>query len=121
VLKFGGSSLATPDRIRDVGRIVLNTVNGTPTIIVVSAFQGVTNQLLDCARLAERRDPEYEQAYDGIAERHRSAIDSLLGHEGIQTRALVDEQLGDLRDALHGIRELGHCSPAALDAAASFG
>ena len=32
VLKFGGSSLATPDRIRDVGRIVRTTVNGTSLI-----------------------------------------------------------------------------------------
>ena len=79
VLKFGGSSLATPDRIKEVGRIVLNTVNGTPAIVVVSAFQGVTNQLLDCARLAERRDPEYERAYDRITVRHRSAVDNLLG------------------------------------------
>jgi aspartokinase/homoserine dehydrogenase 1 len=122
VLKFGGSSLATPDRIRDAGRIFLSSVNGTPSVIVVSAFQGVTNQLLDCARLAERRDPEYEQAYDRIAARHRSAIDSLLGRpRGRGTRALVDEQLGELRDALHGIRLLGHCPPAALDVAASFG
>jgi aspartokinase/homoserine dehydrogenase 1 len=122
VLKFGGSSLATPDRIRDVGRIVLNTLNGTPAVIVVSAFQGVTNQLLDCARLAERRDPSSEQAYDRIAARHRSAVDDLLGrHHGRRTRALVDGQLGELRDALHGIRLLGHCPPTALDVAASFG
>ncbi len=122
MLKFGGSSLATPDRIRDVGRIVLNAVNGTPAIIVVSAFQGVTNQLLDAARLAERRDPESEQAYNRIAARHRSAIDSLLDRpQGCRIRGLVDEHLGELRDALHGIRLLGHCPPAALDVAASFG
>jgi bifunctional aspartokinase / homoserine dehydrogenase 1 len=122
VLKFGGSSLATPDRIKEAGRIVLNSVNGTPSVVVVSAFQGVTNQLLDCARLAERRDPDCEQAYEQIAARHRSAIDILLGrHHGHRTRALVDEQLGELRDALQGIRLLGHCPPAALDVAASFG
>ena len=28
VLKFGGSSLGTPERIREVGRIVLQSVNG---------------------------------------------------------------------------------------------
>jgi aspartokinase/homoserine dehydrogenase 1 len=122
VLKFGGSSLATPDAIRDVGRILQNTLNGTPAIVVVSAFQGVTNQLLDCARLAERRDPEYHHAYDRIAARHRSAVDNLFGcHEGAQIRALVDEQLGELIEALHGIRLLGHCPAAALDVAASFG
>ena len=122
MLKFGGSSLATPDRVRDVGRIVLNTVNGSPAVIVVSAFQGVTNQLIDCARLAERRDPEYGRAYDRIGTCHHSAIDSLLGRShGRRTRVLVDEQLGELRDALHGICLLGHCPPAALDVAASFG
>ena len=50
VLKLGGSSLATPDRIRDVGRIVAEHGERHPAIVVVSAFQGVTNQLLDCAR-----------------------------------------------------------------------
>src|SRR2546428_7607859 len=122
VLKFGGSSLATPDRIRNVGRIVRTTVNGTSAVIVVSAFQGVTNQLLPCAHLAERRDPACDQAYDRIAARHRSAVASLLGRQqGRRVRALVDAQLGELRDALHGIRLLGHCPPAALDVAASFG
>jgi aspartokinase/homoserine dehydrogenase 1 len=122
VLKFGGSSLATPDCIRDVGQIVRNTVNGTPAVIVVSAFQGVTNQLLDCARLAERRDPGYEQTYIRIAARHSSAIDSLLGrHEGRRIHALVDEQLGELRATLHGICLRGQCPRAALDVVASFG
>src|SRR4051812_16868991 len=122
VLKFGGSSLATPDRIRDVSRIVLNTVNGTPAVVVVSAFQGVTDQLLDCARLAERRDPDWEQAYEKISLRHRSAIDNLFGAQrGRRIRTLLEAQLAELRDALHGIRLLGHCPPAALDVAASFG
>jgi aspartokinase/homoserine dehydrogenase 1 len=122
VLKFGGSSLATPERIREVARIMLGAVNGTPPIVVVSAFQGVTNLLLDCARLAERRDPECEQTYDRIAARHRSALDNLLDrNQRSQVRPLVDEQLAELRDALHGIRLLGHCPPAALDVAASFG
>src|SRR3954469_74058 len=122
VLKFGGSSLATPDRIRDVSRIVLNTVNGTPAVVVVSAFQGVTDQLLDCARLAERRDPDWEQAYEKISLRHRSAIDNLFGAQrGRRIRTLLEAQLAELRDALHGIRLLGYCPPAALDMAASFG
>src|SRR5437867_1260690 len=81
VLKFGGSSVATPDRIRDAGRIVLNTATDNPVVVVVSAFQGVTNALLDCATRAERRDAEYVRVYDEIAARHHAAIDSLLGGE----------------------------------------
>jgi aspartokinase/homoserine dehydrogenase 1 len=122
VLKFGGSSLATAERIRDVARIVLSTVNGTPAVVVVSAFQGVTNQLLDCARLAERRDAASDQAFDHIAARHRSAIDDLLdGYQRCRLHALVDDELAELRDGLHGIRRLGLCPPVALDSVASFG
>ncbi len=122
VLKFGGSSLATPERIREVGRIVSQSVNGAPAVIVVSAFQGVTDDLLDCARLAERRDAGWDQAYQRIAARHHAAVDTLLSpQEGRDTRVLVDEQLAELRHALQGIRVLGECPPAALDVAASFG
>jgi aspartokinase/homoserine dehydrogenase 1 len=51
ILKFGGSSLATTDCIRDVARIVLEEARRAPVIVVLSAFHGVTNQLLNCARL----------------------------------------------------------------------
>ena len=79
VLKFGGSSLATTDCIRDVARIVLEEARRGPVIVVLSAFQGVTNQLLDCARLAEKNDRRYDAARKKIAVRHCSAADSLVG------------------------------------------
>ena len=121
VLKFGGSSLATPDRIRDVARIILESMNGGPVIIVVSAFQGVTDELLNCARLAERQDRAHEHAYDRLAARHRSAMASLSGSDEGRAFEEIDEQLKELHDALHGIRLVGHCPPAALDVVASFG
>jgi len=122
VLKFGGSSLATPDRIRDVVRIVLDEARREPLIVVVSAFQGITNQLIDSARLAERGDRGYEQEWASIVKRHRSAIDDLVGpRRGRRTRVAADALLAELHDALHGIQLLGHCPPRALDVVASFG
>ena len=122
VLKFGGSSLATPDRIREVARIVLDEAREEPLIVVVSAFQGVTNQLIECARLAERGEPECERTYGRIAKRHRAAIDDLLGpRRGSRVRTQIGVLLGELHDVLHGIRLLGHCPPRALDVTASFG
>ena len=122
VLKFGGSSLATPDRIRDVVRIVLDEARQDPLIVVVSAFQGITNQLIDCARLAERGERRYEQEWASIARRHRSAIDDLVGpRRGRRTRVEADALLSELHDVLHGIQLLGHCPPQALDVVASFG
>src|SRR5205085_818890 len=79
VLKFGGSSLATPANIRAVGAIVLDAHRREPVIVVVSAFQGVTNQLLECARLAERGDAKYDDLFSRIPGRHRAAVATLLG------------------------------------------
>ena len=145
VLKFGGSSLATPAAIRDVGRILLDARRREPVIAVVSAFQGVTNQLLECARLAERADASYEDVFEQIVRRHRSAVTHLLDRrpeglrhtkpeglrhtspEGVshtgpaRVRAQVDALLTELRSTLQGIHLLRHCPPRALDMTASFG
>ena len=121
ILKFGGSSLATPDRVRDVARIVLAEARLEPSIVVVSAFQGITNQLIEAAHLAER-GARFERTYEQIAKRHRAAADDLLGpRRGSRTRAEVETLLSELHDALQGIHLLGPCPPRALDLAASFG
>ena len=122
VLKFGGSSLATTSCIRGVAEIVLGETRGKPLVVVVSAFQGVTNQLLECASLATKSDANYEAALKKIVRRHRSAIDDLLGkRQAARIRAQVDVLLGELREVLHGIQLLGHSPPRALDLVASFG
>jgi aspartokinase/homoserine dehydrogenase 1 len=127
VLKFGGSSLATPATIREVGRILLAARRREPVIGVVSAFQGVTNQLLECARLAERADGSYEAAFEQIARRHRSAVAHLVGSgrpKGLhdkRARANVDALLTELHSTLQGIHLLRHCPPRSLDMTASFG
>ena len=123
VLKFGGSSLATPATIREVGRILLDARRREPVIGVVSAFQGVTNQLLECARLAERADGSFEDVFEQIARRHRSAVSHLVGTRAPagDARAQVDALLAELRSTLQGIHLLRHCPPRALDMTASFG
>jgi aspartokinase/homoserine dehydrogenase 1 len=121
VLKFGGSSLSSPATIRGVGRILLDARRREPVIGVVSAFQGVTNQLLECARLAERADASFEDVYEQIARRHRSAVSHLVGRRPARTRAQVDVLLAELRSTLQGIHLLRHCPPRALDMTASFG
>src|SRR3954449_1721533 len=97
VLKFGGSSLATPATIREVGRILLEARRREPVIAVVSAFHGVTNQLLECARLAEGADGSYEDAFEQIAKRHRGAVATLIGRRPARVRQQVDAMLVELR------------------------
>ena len=122
ILKFGGSSLATIDRIRDVARIVLEEARRGPVIVVVSAFQGVTNQLLECAYLAAKADRRTEAAWKKVVHRHRSVVNDLLGkRRGARVRSQVNILLGELHEVLHGIELLGHGPPRALDLVASFG
>jgi aspartokinase/homoserine dehydrogenase 1 len=121
VLKFGGSSLATPATIRGVGRILLEARRREPVIGVVSAFQGVTNQLLECARLAERGDDAFEAAFETIAKRHRAAVSQLVTKRRARVRAAVDALLTELHSTLQGVHLLRHCPLRALDMTASFG
>ena len=122
VLKFGGSSVASPERIRTVGQIVLKAAKRDRVIVVVSAFQGVTNQLLQCARVAQKGGTGFQVLHNQVAQRHREAINSLLlkgKRKG--TLAGVNALLDELHDVLHGISLLRDCPPRALDIAASFG
>ncbi len=122
VLKFGGSSVSTPERIKGVAKIVLHNVNKERTLVVVSAFQGVTNQLLDCAHRAAAGDASYEQFCSKLASRHRDALSALHGKR-VPAVALkqLEEHLQELRNILHGISLLRDCPPRALDIVGSFG
>src|SRR5205814_1157032 len=85
-------------------------------------FHNVTNQLLDCARLAEKGDRQYETDWTKIVKRHQSVAEELLGkRRGARIRSEIDRLVSDLHDALHGIQLLGHSPPRALDLTASFG
>src|SRR5262249_17763887 len=121
VLKFGGSSLATPERIRAGGRIVLDAARSDALVVVVSAVHRRTNQLLDCARTAERGDRAYATACRRLGARHLAAVDALVERRRRpRVRAEVDALIGELHDSLHGIYLLRHCPPRALDVVASF-
>jgi aspartokinase/homoserine dehydrogenase 1 len=122
ILKFGGSSVADPERIRSVVAIVLAAAKRDNVVVVVSAFQGVTNQLLQCAHLAERGRADYQTLFAQIAKKHYDAINTLLKKRNRRpTLAILDERLKELEDVLHGISLLRDCPPRALDLTASFG
>src|SRR6266581_5658946 len=121
ILKFGGSSLSTPDAVRGVGAIILSARRREPVIVVVSAFQGVTNELIGAALLAERSHGAYHKAFDDLARRHRSMTATLVGAGRTRARASVEALLAELSSTLQGIHLLRHCPLRALDMTASFG
>ncbi|MFD1096308.1 bifunctional aspartate kinase/homoserine dehydrogenase I [Salegentibacter chungangensis] len=78
VLKFGGSSLASPDRIKLVAETVKKHLQNDKTIAVFSAFGGVTNDLLYMAELASQEDTSYKEILAKNEKRHLDAIKELI-------------------------------------------
>ena len=61
VQKFGGTSVADVDRIKQVAKRIKRTVNeGKQVVVVVSARAGVTNQLIERARAILKNPTERE-------------------------------------------------------------
>ncbi|MFN8341151.1 MAG: bifunctional aspartate kinase/homoserine dehydrogenase I [Cyclobacteriaceae bacterium] len=122
VLKFGGSSVATPDRVKSVIQIVKPYLGGEPVAIVFSAFGGVTDQLIRTARLAVAWDKSYQQQLAQIEERHLEAVKSLVAvqHQS-SVLAHVKVTIHELEDVLQGIYLVGELTARTLDFVMSFG
>ncbi len=123
VLKFGGSSVASPDRIQNVKEIVHSFVQkGEQLVVVVSAFSGVTDQLINMAKTAEQSDESYKDVWQELKERHIAAIQELLQGER-QTQALefLDKNLEHLSNLLKGTFLIQEASPRMIDQVSSFG
>ena len=81
VLKFGGSSLASIERFRDVSRIVQQQSLQQPLIVVLSAPHGVTNSLLHLVTQAQS-GALYQTELEQLRER--------LLHLVQQTQSIID-------------------------------
>jgi aspartate kinase len=77
VMKFGGSSVADIDRIRNVARHVKREVDaGNEVAVVVSAMAGATNTLVDfCRAAAPLYDP---REYDAVVASGEQVTSGLL-------------------------------------------
>ncbi|MGZ5805125.1 MAG: amino acid kinase family protein, partial [Xanthobacteraceae bacterium] len=77
VMKFGGTSVADIDRIRNVARHVKREVAaGHDVAVVVSAMSGTTNQLVDwCKQAAPLHDA---REYDAVVASGEQVTSGLL-------------------------------------------
>jgi len=56
VLKFGGTSVGSPQRMQDVARLI--TKDGASKIVVLSAMSGTTNTLVEISDYLYKKNPE---------------------------------------------------------------
>ena len=79
VLKFGGSSVANAQNINRVIAIVQEAVKtGDKIVIVLSAFGGTTDALLDAVSLASKADLSYKEKLHLIEQRHLTTVKELI-------------------------------------------
>jgi aspartokinase/homoserine dehydrogenase 1 len=120
VLKFGGSSVGTPERIHLIKEITESQTG--PCIVVVSAFNGITDQLIAVCKKAAGRDESYKQILDGIQQRHYDTVKRLFKiSEQSNILAGVKVLLNDLEEILNGVYLLKEMTDKTLDTVLSFG
>lgn len=122
VLKFGGSSLASPERIKLVANIVQNHLKQDKTLVVFSAFGGVTNDLLQMADLASREDLAYKEILLQNEKRHIQAVRELIPvKEQSSILSKVKVELNRLETLYEGVYLLNELSNKTCHVLSGFG
>lgn len=121
VLKFGGSSVATPGRILSVIDIIKPYL-ARKVAVVFSAFGGVTDELIEISKLALAGDQQYKSRADLLEKRHLEAVRELINiHKQSAILAQVKIKMNELEDVLNGVYLVKERTPRTLDYVMSFG
>ncbi len=117
VMKFGGTSVADLDRIRNVAARVRRAVDaGHEVAVIVSAMAGVTNQLIAwCRELAPLHDAREYDAVVATGEQVTTGLLSIALHElGVEARSWQGWQIPIRTDAAHGTARITGIEAEAL-------
>ncbi len=120
VLKFGGSSVGSPEILKEVKRIV--SEQPKPCVVVVSAFKGITDQIIATSMLASLRDISYQKGIETIYQRHIEVVDQLVPASRREpVKKYLDLLFNDFKDLLYGVYLLADLTPKTQDHLLSFG
>lgn len=122
VLKFGGSSVGTPESIRNVIEIIREKRKETGITVVVSAFRGVTDLLTDAALRASEGSEYFLESIRDLEDRHVNAIKDLIRVQE-QSEALTHFKIefNVLEDVLQGVSLVREITPKTMDFITGFG
>ncbi len=125
VMKFGGTSVATGENIRQVASIIADSVKkDRRVVVVVSALAGVTNQLVEEAEQAKKKDEKQIQEFtEKLIEKHVATVMEAIDNKSIQKEVelIIKKTVGELEKVLTGICYVGEITPKSRDYVLSFG
>lgn len=124
ILKFGGSSVGNEERVERVIQILSERYlqKRIHFAVVFSAFQGVTDSLIEIGKLAFKRKPAYKTELDKLFERHYNILFRLNPSTGKdELKKIIDPYFSELKEVLHGVYLVRELSARTLDYIMSFG
>src|SRR5574344_1517604 len=121
ILKFGGTSVGTPECFIKVKAIAGSQTE--PVIIVVSAMSGVTDELIQIARLASVRDSSFRDLLKALRIRHYDVCDEVVRNSAdlFNLKSEIDSLLRNLESICEGVYLLQILPERTLEEIESFG
>ena len=98
VMKFGGTSVGSPERIKHVANLV--TESGEPTFVVLSAMSGTTNTLVEISDYLYKKNPEgANEIINTLEKKYMVHVDELYDTDEYKqkTRDFLQQEFDYLR------------------------
>ena len=98
VMKFGGTSVGSPERMKNVAKLI--TESGEPTFVVLSAMSGTTNSLVEISDYLYKKNPEgANEVINNLEKKYLQHVEDLYSTEEYKqkTRDLLQQEFNYLR------------------------
>ena len=98
LMKFGGTSVGTPNRMKEVTKLV--TKSGEPVFVVLSAMSGTTNSLVEISDYLYKKNPEgANEVINALEKKYMKHVDELYSTEEMKsaTREFLISEMNYLR------------------------
>ena len=98
VMKFGGTSVGSPERMKGVASLI--TESGEPTFIVLSAMSGTTNSLVEISDYLYKKNPEgANEVINNLEKKYMQHVEDLYSTDEMKktTREFLQGEFNYLR------------------------
>ena len=104
VMKFGGTSVGSPERMKSVAQLI--TRSGEPTFVVLSAMSGTTNSLVEISNYLYKKNPEgANEVINNLETKYMDHVEKLYQDDGYKkkTRDFLRDRFSYMRSFTKGI------------------
>jgi aspartate kinase len=86
-MKFGGTSVGSAERMKDVAKLV--TKSGEPTFVVLSAMSGTTNSLVEISDYLYKKNPEgAQEVINTLKRKYKKHVEELYATDEMKKKTL---------------------------------